>query len=227
VVDQGYAYLSLMLKNKADFILECNEQRKDSLKRDDIDWSQSKVIFISPSFTTYQKKVFNFKDLPIELWEVKHFSNKTVSYSKIQTAVSSESIKTISRKNEAVDKVNREIIVYNETDHLKTASDDIKELYELFKSGILNIDNFEVKPKKYYIAFVKGSNIVDIHIQKNSLKMWINLSKGQLDDSKKITKDVSNIGHWGNGDYELQIKDDSELEYILSLVRQPLKINTK
>jgi len=57
--------------------------------------------------------------------------------------------------------------------------------------------------------------------------MWINLSKGQLDDSKKITKDVSNIGHRGNGDYELQIKDDSELEYILSLVRQSLKINTK
>jgi len=91
----------------------------------------------------------------------------------------------------------------------------------------LNIDNFEVKPKKYYIAFVKGSNIVDIHIQKNSLKMWINLSKGQLDDSKKITKDVSNIGHRGNGDYELQIKYDSDPEYILSLVRQSLKINTK
>jgi len=43
---------------------------------------------------------------------------------------------------------------------LKTASDDIKELYELFKSGILNIDNFEVKPKKYYIAFVKDLTLL-------------------------------------------------------------------
>jgi len=41
------------------------------------------------------------------------------------------------------------------------------------------------------------------------------------------TKDVSTIGHRGNGDYELQIKDDSDPEYILSLVRQSLKINTK
>jgi len=41
------------------------------------------------------------------------------------------------------------------------------------------------------------------------------------------TKDVSNIAHRRKGDYELQIKDDSELEYILSLVRQSLKINTK
>lgn len=52
VIDQGYAYLSLMLNNKADFILEYNENNKDTLKRDDIDWSQSRVLFISPSFTT-------------------------------------------------------------------------------------------------------------------------------------------------------------------------------
>jgi len=59
VIDQGYAYLSLMLNNKADFILEYNENSKDSLKRNDIDWSQSRVIFISPSFTTYQKEAIN------------------------------------------------------------------------------------------------------------------------------------------------------------------------
>ena len=53
VIDQGYAYLSLMLNNKADFILEYNESQKNTLKRTDIDWSQSKVIFISQSFTTY------------------------------------------------------------------------------------------------------------------------------------------------------------------------------
>src|ERR1035437_363687 len=68
VIDQGYAYLSLMLNNKADFILEYNESQNQSLKRTDIDWSQSKVIFISPFFTTYQREAINFKDLPIELW---------------------------------------------------------------------------------------------------------------------------------------------------------------
>src|SRR5690606_26068931 len=32
VVDQGYAYLSLMLNNKADFILEYNESQAETLK---------------------------------------------------------------------------------------------------------------------------------------------------------------------------------------------------
>jgi RecB family endonuclease NucS len=75
VVDQGYAYLALMLNNKADFILEYNENTKHTLKRNDVDWSQSRVMFISPSFTTYQKGAINFKDLPIELWEIKKYTD--------------------------------------------------------------------------------------------------------------------------------------------------------
>lgn len=47
VVDQGYAYLSVMLNNKADFILEYNESSGKVLKKADVDWSQSRVIFIS------------------------------------------------------------------------------------------------------------------------------------------------------------------------------------
>jgi RecB family endonuclease NucS len=51
VIDQGYAYLSLMLNNKADFILEFNENLNKTLKRNDVDWSQSRVLFVSPAFT--------------------------------------------------------------------------------------------------------------------------------------------------------------------------------
>lgn len=78
VIDQGYGYLSSMLNNKADFIIEYNESLDKNLKRNTVDWSQSKVIFVSPSFTNYQKESINFKDLPIELWEVKKFENDFV-----------------------------------------------------------------------------------------------------------------------------------------------------
>ena len=37
VIDQGYAYLSLVLNNKADCILEYNESNKVPMKRDDVD----------------------------------------------------------------------------------------------------------------------------------------------------------------------------------------------
>lgn len=228
VIDQGYAYLSLMLNNKADFILEYNENKQETLKRNDIAWSQSRVMFISPSFTTYQKEAINFKDLPIELWEISKFDNDTVMYNQIRTSGAQESIKTISQQNEAISAVSKEIKVFTEDDNLIKATDETKELYDKFKAAILNFDNdIEIKPRQLYVAFVSGSNIVDVHVQKNALKMWINLKKGELDDPKNLARDVSSTGHWGNGDYELHIKSDDEFEYILSLIKQSLNKNKK
>ncbi len=227
VIDQGYAYLSLMLNNKADFILEFNESQNRMLKRTDVDWSQSRVLFVSPKFTNYQREAINFKDLPIELWEIKRFENATVSFEQIQKAGAQESIKTISKTDNTIDKVAKEIKVYSEEEHLERANEEIKELYEKVKNAILNFDSIEVKPKKKYIAFVAGRNVIDIHPQKKALKMWINMSIGELDDPKGITRDVSTTGHWGNGDYELQINSDEDLEYILSLIKQSIKTNKK
>ena len=227
VIDQGYAYLSLMLNNKADFILEFNESQNRTLKRTDVDWSQSRVLFVSPKFTNYQREAINFKDLPIELWEIKRFENETVSFDQIQKAGAQESIKTISKTDNTIDKVAKEIKVYSEEEHLERANEEIKELYDKMKSAILNFDNIELKPKKKYIAFVSGRNVIDIHPQKKALKMWINMSIGELDDPKGITRDVSRTGHWGNGDYELQINSDEDLEYILSLIKQSIKKNKK
>ncbi|MDO8549264.1 MAG: hypothetical protein Q7S39_03805, partial [Ignavibacteria bacterium] len=136
VIDQGYAYLSLMLNNKADFILEYNESLKQNLKRTDVDWSQSKVIFISSSFTEYQKESINFKDLPIELWEIKYFENQTISFVPQKPSGATESIKTISKKSKTIEKVSEEIKVYNEAEHIEEASEEVVELYQKFKMSI-------------------------------------------------------------------------------------------
>ena len=69
----------------------------------------------------------------------------------------------------------REIKVFTEQEHLDGMTDETKELYEKFKNAILNLDSIEVKPKKLYIAFVANTNVVDIRLQKNGLKMWLNL----------------------------------------------------
>jgi predicted transport protein len=222
VVDQGFTYLGLMLENKADFIIEYNESLKKQLKRDDVDWSQTRVVFVSTSFTENQRLATNFKDIAIELWEVKRFENDTVSITPIRKSSSAESIKPITQRNKELKAVQDEIKVYNEDDHLAGKPDETTELYERFKNAILNLhDSMEVDPKKVRIAFrFDGKVVCDIAIQRKGLKMWINKKKGELNDPKNITRDVSSIGHWGNGDYEIVITDDSQLEYILSLIKE-------
>ena len=224
VVDQGFTYLSLMLENKADFIVEYNESLKRNLKREDVDWSQTRVAFVSPSFTENQIQATNFKDIAIELWEVKQFENDTLAINPIKKSVAAESIKPITQQTQSLKNITAEIKVYTEQDHIEKASDLTAELYEKFKAAILNLtDGIEVKPQKFYIAFKKGKNVTDIAILKKSLKLFINVKAGLLDDPKKLAQDVSSIGHWGNGDYQIQVEDDKDLEYIMSLVKQAIQ----
>jgi len=225
VVDQGVSYLNLMLEYKADFIVEYNETQNENLKRNDIDWSQSKIIFVSTSFTDFQKQSSNFKDLAIELWEIKHFENDVIVINQIKKSKSAPSIKQVQQNdNSEISKVSKEIKVYTEEDHLQSKNDDVKELYEIYKEAILNLGNdTDIKPKKQEIGFIsKGKIFTDVCILKTSLKFWINLKRGQLDDRKNISRDVSSIGHWGNGDYEIVVSDTKDLEYIMSLIKQAI-----
>lgn len=223
VVDQGVSYLNLMLEYKADFIIEYNESKQKSLKRDQVDWSQSKVMFVSSAFTDFQKQSTNFKDLSIELWEVKRFESDVIVINPIKKSASAPSIKPIAEQNKQLEKVTKEIKTFTEEEHVARVPEEIGELYNAFKTAILNLSpDIEIQAKKDYIAFKKASNIIDITLLKRALKLWINVKKGKLDDPKNLMRDVSDIGHWGNGDYELVVDNDSNLEYVMSLVKQAI-----
>lgn len=223
VVDQGFTYLSLMLENKADFVLTYNETLKKAIHSSSIDWSQTRVVFVSPSFTENQRLATNFKDIAIELWEIKRYENDLISINPIKKTKSAESIKPLTKPNGVIQSVTDEIKVYTEEDHLNGSREEVSELYESFKNAILNLaDDIEIVPKKLYIAFKKHKNIADIVILKKGLKIFINLKKGQLDDPKGLMKDVSETGHWGNGDYETFVSNTMNLEYIMSLVKQTI-----
>ncbi|EOR10252.1 DUF5655 domain-containing protein [Acinetobacter genomosp. 15BJ] len=223
VIDQGVSYLNLMLEYKADFIVEYNESQAKNLKRQDVDWSQSRIIFVSPSFTDFQKQSTNFKDLGIELWEIKRYQGDILSINPMQKTKSAPSIKQVQTDNSKEMKtISKEIKQYDEDYHLADKSDDIKELYEQFRDSILGLtSDLEVNPKKMYIALRKGKrNYVYMSIGTKQIRIWLNMPFEELDDPKQIARDVSNIGHWGNGDCEIVVSDTENLEYILSLIKQ-------
>lgn len=222
VFDQGITYLNLMLQHKADFIVEYNECKIAQLKRTDVDWSQTRVAFVSTSFTENQIAATDFKDFSIELWEAKRYENGQIAVTPIQKSKTAESIKQIAGKNTSIRTVAEEIKTYTEEDLLQGKSDETAALYDRYKSAILNLtDSIEVKPQKLYVAFKKENrHIIDIEIQKSGLKLFVNVKHGNLYDPKGLARDISSIGHWGNGDYEIKVTNDKNLEYIMSLVRQ-------
>lgn len=222
VVDQGFTYLSLMLENKADFIVEYNESLKANLKRDDVDWTQTRVGFVSTAFTENQVQATNFKDIAIELWEVKQYENDLVAVTPVKKTNAAASIKPVMQQNQTLKKVSDEIKVYTEEDSLVWGTDETRELYYRYKDALLNLaDDIDVVPNKLYVAFKKNkTNIACMETQKKNLKIWIGAKWNAIDDAKKLAKNVTNIGHYGTGDYQIVVDDDKELEYIMSLIKQ-------
>ena len=210
LVDQGYTYLKLMLERKADFVLQYNIKTKSSLTTKDIDWSQSRIIFVSPIYTAYQLNATDFKNIPIDLVKVTRYEGNIIEidFIKKTSNVKVQDIQMESIQND----VNKEIIVYTEEDHLSKVSDDIRNIYEKLKNRILELDDIDLEAKKLYIAFKGSRNITDIEFHKNKLKVYINMKKGSLNDPLKITKDISNTGHWGNGDYCVTIDSEDEID---------------
>lgn len=220
IIDQGYSYLALMLNNKADFILEYNEKTKSNLKRGDVDWTQSRVLFLAQTFTTYQQNAINFRDLPLELWEVKVYGNSTILYNQILSSEAKESIKTIT-KNKDIEKVSHEVKVYTLEDHLNGASEKSKNLFSLLRDKILSLgDDIEERPQKLYVAFRTQKNFTEVEFQREKLKIHTDIPQSKLDDPKRISRDVKNIGHFGTGETEIILEKQEDVNYVFTLVEQ-------
>ncbi|MBS5724266.1 MAG: hypothetical protein KHW59_00620 [Clostridiales bacterium] len=223
VIDQGYTYLSIMLNHKADFVLKYNHQFMQNKDIKDFDWSQSRVVFISPNFTKYQINSINFKDLPIELWKIKKHSNRTLTFEQVIATDASQSIKNIAPITEtsATQQVSRVTKTYSERELIEGVSDNILDIYNELKDYILGLnDSIVLTPTKLYIGFNRGrKSIFSIEFQKNSLLLWLNINVHAINDPKKIIRDVSSISHHGNGDCEIKISDTKDIGYIEDILK--------
>ncbi len=226
VIDQGFTYLSTMLNNKSDFVLEYNESTGSSLKRDEIDWSQSRVIFISPSFSQYQRDSVNFKDIPFELWEVKKYNNDMIGLNQL-VSTSKQSVKGIEKSKDVV--LNQVQVVDEET-ILEKTPENIKTIYEELKEGMSSWGDISFKSKQNYISVLRGNKVkIYLNPQKNQLKIDMirkvdftgNVksvpTKFTLDDPKKLfTLFVNEYKEL----YTLSIKDTKDIDYILLMMKQ-------
>ena len=236
VVDQGMTYLNLALNHKADLVLAYNERDERAgvtpLRKDDVDWSQTRVMVVSAAFTKFQREALALKNLPIELWEVRRFAGDRLVVQQLHNDEGAASFNELAVNvaggdDAAMALIQKEIKVYSEAELVAFGSADTQEVYGLFKDAVLGMDaGLVVKANKHYVSFVGRRNVGEVQIQKNGLKIMLNLRKGELEDAKGLAKDVSSIGHLGNGDYQVELYGNGYVvffEYVLSLVRQVLE----
>jgi len=226
VINQGLSYLRWLLDHKADFEILCRNKKKDI----EIDWTSPRVICVAESYNKFDLDTVEILPIKIELLRyiiydddillVESESQKTV---KISTSKIFEKGK---KEKETEPKLQKDFTV---DVHLQIASKEIKDIFMQLKEMITSLDDsITEEAKAKYIAYKLTTNFVDIVIQKNAIKAFLNVPSGKLNDSFGIARDLTKpkvIGHWGNGDYEVLIKNREELLKLFELIKQSYNYN--
>lgn len=105
--------------------------------------------------------------------------------------------------------------------YIEDIPEEIKDLLETIRERILNIDpSVREEVKKKYIAYKTTTNFVDIARQTRRLLLFLNISFEEIKDPKSLCRDVSKVGHWGNGDVEVGFSSLDQIDDVMFLVYQ-------
>jgi len=107
---------------------------------------------------------------------------------------------------------------------------ELGRLFDAFRREVLALDPSCVTEhyQKYYIAYRREKrNFVDAKPQAKLLQLYLNMPFSKIKDTRNLCRDVSKVGHLGNGDISLKFGDYEDLPYVMDLVRQAFKSQLK
>jgi predicted transport protein len=97
----------------------------------------------------------------------------------------------------------------------------MREIAVAVSDFITNLDpSIEVSPKKFYVAYKTSQNIVCMEVKQQRVLLYLKLDPKVTRGPKAISRDVSDVGHYGTGDLEISIKSQSDLEAAKPFVQQ-------
>ena len=224
VVDQGYSYLALMLNNKAEFVLKYNEKTGKTSGKKDIDWSRPRVYFVARNFTAHQRNAVNFRDLPIDLWEVAVFDKEVFVLSHVDPAPDAAEVASI-RADQQIEAVTREVARYTPEKHLEGRPAPIRSLYGGLREGLLALHQ-DVTERAISIAILfekDGTRFAEVVPQQRQIVIHFDSYDG---DARGLNvRDLNAEGkgyYWSVGPYKVALTSEDELPSVVDLLKASL-----
>lgn len=96
-----------------------------------------------------------------------------------------------------------------------------KELFDTLDQHIRSLSpKIKREFKKRYIAYKLETNFADIVIQKQRLRISLNMKFSEVYDPYNICRDITGLGRWGNGDVELFFEDVLDIDMVMYVIEQ-------
>lgn len=112
---------------------------------------------------------------------------------------------------------------------LSGSSQDLKKLFEELKGRTitLNKENIVIESKKHYVAFKTSKNFmcVEIFPKNNNIKLYLSLNVEAVTLDSSFMRDVRKIGHFGTGNLELTINNNTDFDKIMPFIKEAYELS--
>lgn len=208
VINQGLFYLDWLMDHKAEFEQLARETISDDRE---IEWSSPRLICIAPDFTKYDSYAVEQIDQNIELMRFKRYENDILLLELVNVVESTGNQNYSDREYKGVE------------DYQEQASEHLMRLFEELEDYIFSLgDDVQKKKLKYYYAYKRIQNFVclEFKTKNDRLLLHLNIDPDKIEEMPEIARDVSDIGHFGTGDLEINIRSEEDLEIAKPLIER-------
>ena len=230
LINQSLYYLHWIKDHKGDFQIAANKALGKDIT---IDWSDIRVICIAPEYKKYDLHAVQVMGANIELWQYKLYENGILNIEEVfkRNANSHQNEDEICNgKNPVMVKAGRKAAEtrktgsYKVSDHTESLSEEMVEIFNAVRDYIVTLDSsIEEIPKKLYIAYKTSQNFACLQTYKQKLVLYLKLNATEINPMPRQTRDVTGIGHYGTGDFELTLKSLDDFEETKYLINEAYK----
>ncbi len=225
LINQSLYYLAWMNDHHGDF--EVAVQKKCGSK-ELVEWSDIRVICIAPTFNKFGLHAVQVMGRRIELWTYRLFKNNCVYFEEVlQRSYAAPSPDSQAVKNPVMVEAGKKAALsratgsYTFDEHLEYTKPEVRELATDIQEFIQKLDPaIEEAPKKLYVAYKTSQKIVCVEIQKQKILLFLKLDPKQVPGPAGISRDVTNVGHFGTGDLEITVRSRADLEIAKPYIEQ-------
>lgn len=200
VINQGLYYFDWLVDHKAEF----EGLVRDKIEEDtEVDWSSPRLVCIAPDFTKYDSHAVEQIGQNIELMRFERYSDGHLLLELVNAVESAETGKSNHREYTTA------------KEKLEKADDNLTQVFDDLDEFLLSLgDDVQKKELKYYFAYktIRNFASVEVRPKERKLLLYLKIDPKRLDDPPEFSRDVTDIGHYGTGDFELTITQKEELE---------------
>lgn len=226
-------YLDWLLDHQAEFQLLVMKVLGTQIA-ETIEWSGTRLLCIAADYNKFDEHAVQQINRNIELMRYRYFGDDLLllelvnAQSASALAKNTASIMQFSQEHLAKPKLTVKTKNTNtssdktQEERLASASPELRALFDELCDYTEQLgDEVQRKDLKLYTAFKRIKNFASIVIMpsKNDPKLQLYLKlTGARAENNEFSRDVTNIGHWGTGDLEVNVRSVADLDKAKALI---------